>query len=330
MQELQARLFQQIKERLPAHLALVDEVARLLNISNDSAYRRIRGDKALALDELQVLAVEYKLSLDQFFNVQNGVIPFTGSYIDKQTFGFENYLRGVVQQLSFFNAAGEKELYYLNKDIPFFHHFMFPELAAFKCYFWSRYNLNLPQFNKGQFLISDFIDIFNETGRKISELYLQIPSTEVWNLDCINTTIRQIDYYRESQVFKSVEDIRTIYGCLDKLVDHIEQQVEYGYKFPLNKPEEGPKTKYRVFVNSFLLGDNTILVELDGNKMVFLNHSVINYVMTNQPQFVEYTFDTLRILLRKSTLISEVGEKDRLLFFDGLRERIDEHRRKLD
>ena len=40
--------FQQLKSQLPPHKALVDEVASLLGISNDSAYRRIRGDKPIA------------------------------------------------------------------------------------------------------------------------------------------------------------------------------------------------------------------------------------------------------------------------------------------
>jgi hypothetical protein len=56
--------------------------------------------------------------------------------------------------------------------------------------------------------------------------------------------------------------------------------------------------------------------------MVFINHNVMNYIMTNNDQFIEYTHDTIQVLLKKSTLISEVGEKDRQLFFDNLRERI--------
>lgn len=261
-------------------------------------------------------------------HLQNDALIFWGKNIDRSKFDFENYLQGIVQQLRFFlTGADEKHMFYFNKDIPIFHHFMFPELAAFKCYFWSRYNLDYPKFNKGQFLIDDFVDIFNNTGKKICELYLKIPSTEIWNLDCINTTIRQIDYYRESQVFKSEQDIQTVYNCLEKLVDHIELQVEYGYKFPFGEPEQSEKVKYQVYINEFILGDNTILVEMDGKKMVFVNHNVINYMMTNNQEFINYTFETLKILQRKSTLISEISEKDRLLFFHTLRERIHEKRK---
>lgn len=68
-------------------------------------------------------------------------------------------------------------------------------------------------------------------------------------------------------------------------------------------------------INEFVLGDNTIMVEMDGVRTVFLNHNVINYMMTNNPEFISYTFETLKILQRKSMLISEISERDRQLFF---------------
>ena len=326
-EQLQIAFLSQIRSRLPSHLALVDVIADQLNLSNDSAYRRIRAEKHLTFDEVQILATHFEISLDSFLHLQSDCFIFMGKNIDRKTFDFENYLTGIVRQLGYFITAKQKQMFYLNKDIPIFHHFMFPELAAFKCYFWSRYYLDYSKFNKSQFLVEDYIDIFNNTGKRISELYLQIPSVEIWNIDCINTTIRQIDYYKETRIFKSLQDIETVYDCLEKLVDHIENQVEYGYKFLPGKHMEENKVKYSVYINDFILGDNTIMVEMDGEKMVFLNHNVINYVRTNNEEFTKYSFETLEILLRKSMLISEISEKERQLFFDTLRERIHERRK---
>jgi hypothetical protein len=205
---------------------------------------------------------------------------------------------------------------------------MFPELAAFKCYFWSRYNLNSSKFNKGQFLIDDYVKSFNSIGKTISEYYCQTPSTEIWNEDCINTVIRQIEYYRQSKIFKSANDIVTVYNCLEKMIDHIEQQVECGFKFNYGKPAI-TGVKYRFFINDHILGDNTILVNLDGQRMVFLINNVINYLLTTSPYFVEYSFQTMDILLKKSTLVSEIGERDREAFFERLREKIHERKKRL-
>lgn len=326
--ELQALLFKKIKEKLPSHISLPDLVANYLNISNDSAYRRIRGEKSLTLDEIEILVKKTNISLDQFFNVSAPAseINFTGKFIDRETFDFEDYLTGIANQLTVFTEASEKEMFLFNKDIPMFIHFMFPELAAFKCYFWSRYNLNSVKYSKGQFLIEDYIKIFNTIGKKISDLYIQIPSTEIWNLDCINSTIRQIDYYRKSKLFKSAEDIVTVYNCLEQEIDHIEQQVECGCKFNKGKHSKN-EAKYSFFINEYILGDGTILVKLDGKRMVFSIHNVINYLCTTSPAYVDYSYQTIDILLKKSTLISEIGEADREAFFNKMRERIYKRRK---
>ena len=329
--ELQLSLFKKIKEKLPKHVGLADAIAGYLNVSNDSAYRRLRGDKLLTLDEIEILVKRTNISLDQFFKIipEADQISFSGKLIDHEIFDFEDYLHGIERQLGEFEEATEKEMFIFNKDIPMFVYFMFPELATFKCYFWSRYNLNNSKLNQGQFLIEDYIKSFNSIGKNIAELYSHIPSTEIWNEDCINTVLRQIEYYRQSKIFKSTEDIITIYNCLQQLIDHIEQQVECGCKFNYCKAGQND-IKYRFFINDYILGDNTILVKLDGKKMVFLINNVINYLLTTSHQFVEYSFQTMNILLKKSTLVSEIGERDREAFFDRLREKISERKRRLN
>src|SRR3569833_935507 len=118
--DLQLNFFKHLKEKLPGHVSFVDEIAGLLNISNDSAYRRIRGEKALGLDEIQLLAKHYGVSLDQFFHLRSRAIVFGGNYINRDKFTFENYLHGIVQQLSVFSIAQQKEMLFHNKDIPIF------------------------------------------------------------------------------------------------------------------------------------------------------------------------------------------------------------------
>ena len=53
---IQAKFFQLVKERIDPHLSFVDELAELLELSNDSAYRRIRGETSLTFEELAKLS----------------------------------------------------------------------------------------------------------------------------------------------------------------------------------------------------------------------------------------------------------------------------------
>ena len=56
----QESLFNAIKNSLAANISLVHDVSELLGISYDSAYRRIRGEKELSLDELKKLSLHYQ------------------------------------------------------------------------------------------------------------------------------------------------------------------------------------------------------------------------------------------------------------------------------
>lgn len=61
---VQSIFFSQIRALLPAQTKLVDEVAELLSVSYDSAYRRIRGETPLGFAELGKLSRHYNISVD--------------------------------------------------------------------------------------------------------------------------------------------------------------------------------------------------------------------------------------------------------------------------
>jgi len=70
------------------------------------------------------------------------------------------------------------------------------------------------------------------------------------------------------------------------------------------------------------LGDNSFLVLLEGTKMALVTHTVINYMQTRDINFCENMYDYVQSLMKRSTLISKVSEKERSKFFRILKERI--------
>lgn len=313
--------FNHIKGLLPPHVSFVDEIADLLNISNDSAYRRIRGEKPIALEEIKKICVKYQISLDQLLQLDSDSVIFSGKRADPKSFNFENYLKDFVRQHELIDSFEKKELLILPKDVPVYHYYNFPELAAFKYFFWMKTILHYPDYNKKVFNPSDHLEMM-ETGKKILEYYNRLPSTEIWNVENINTTVRQIEYYRESNVFASEEDIIKIYECLEKLIDFVELQAEIGHKIIRRGKATIEGAPFNLYINDFILGDNTHLPILNGKKIVFIIHTHLNYMNTKDEGFAEYTYQHFQNILQKSTLISVVGEKDRRIFFNRIRENI--------
>ncbi len=301
---------------------MVDEVAEVLNISNDSAYRRIRGEKPISLEEMQKLASRFKISLDQFLHLQSDSFIFTGKLANATDHIFEKWMENLLQQVGFINSFSHKHMYYLAKDVPLMQQFLIPELIAFKSFFWRKSILHYEELKGQKFTLNTIEPRHIELSLKIIDVYNQIPSTDIWNIESINSTIRQIEFYREANAFETHEDIRLLYLGVFRLIDHIEKQADLGVKFPLGGKPMANSAPYNLFNNELILGDNTVLAELNSTKITFLNHSVINFVGTQDERFNAHMFDNFQNLIRKSTQLSSVGEKERTRFFNRIRDKV--------
>lgn len=319
---IQVKFFQHIKSLLPAHLSLVDEVAEFLNISNDSAYRRIRGEKPITLDEMQKLAAKYSISIDQFLHLQTDSYIFSGTLLGQDGQAFEIWMNNVLKQLHMINSFNHKHLYYLAKDVPIMDQFMHHDLFAFKSFLWRRSILLYEELKGQKFYLKDARPEHIDLARQIEQAYLKVPMTQIWNLESINSSIRQIEFYRETDMFGDPDDIGKVYQSLLNLVNHLEIQAEHGMKFGLGRKPETGTAAYNLFWNDLVTADNTLLVELDQNKITFLNHSVINFIHTSDVRFNTFMFNNLQNLVKRSTQLSNVGEKDRYRFFNAIRDKI--------
>jgi len=320
--EIQQELFQEIKKNIAGNLSPTEEIARVLGVSVDGVYRRMRGEKTISLDELQLLCSHYRISVDRLLNISDNGFFFQGSFIDESTFSFDKYVDSIKQNFVSFNKFHQKEIYGVYKDIPFFHQYHFHEIAAFKDFVWQRNVLHLPKFKNKKFSFGSHPRELFAKEQEILDICNQMKSIEIWSLETINSMIRQIEYYRDSLIFESNEDPYRLYVAVENLLNHIEEQAALGYKFKYGDPARKPLGEYSLYFNEIQIGGNEYLVILDGKKLAVISHSAINYMMTRDVSFTEYIYRSMTNLMKRSTLISVASEKERSRFFRILRERI--------
>ncbi|MFI5133152.1 MAG: helix-turn-helix domain-containing protein [Chitinophagales bacterium] len=327
--QAQEFLFQHIKELLPSHVSLVDAIAETLHISPDSAYRRIRGETPMVLDEVKELCQYYKISLDQLLDVKSGSTLFQNVRINTAGYNYETYLGDLLKQLQYVSGFIQKEIIYLTKDIPLFHNFYYKPFNAFRYFFWMKTIVQKPEFINRDFELNCVSPEIEALNLELVKAYNKIPSTEIWNTECINSAISQIEFYKDSGYFSTSADVKTVYESLEETILHLKNQAELGCKF---LPDENPQTKknnFKFFFNRVVLGDNTVMVITDHLKTAFLNYDVLNYMQTRDETFCSLRYDDLQNLIKKSTLISQTSEKQRNIFFGIMLSKIEDRKRNL-
>lgn len=327
--EIQKLLFQQIKEILPEHLSLVDEISELLSISYDSAYRRIRGDKSLSVEELELLSKRFGLSIDSLFNIQSDNVIFKHKPIVPPDIGVKLWLRGILADMRRIHDSKGNEIIYAAKDPPVFHYFQFPEIGAFKMFFWEKTLFQFPQHQDKKFTLEYLDDEIRELGEQILATSLKIPTTEIWNEDTFNITFKQIENYWISGLFENTEDIHILCEKLHLWISHIKKQAELGFKFYYNTEPIGVENSYKFYENEVVLNDNTIFVKTNNFTATYLTYNVLSILQTNDSRFCAGVESYLRGILKESVLISSVNAKERNRFFNRMLSKIDQFQEKI-
>ena len=318
---IQELLFQSIKSKLAPNISFVHDLSELLGISYDSAYRRIRGEKELSLEELKTICLHYNISTDALFNFKSNHVVFTSMAIGEGGFNLENWLQSLLEEIKKIYHSKEREIIYAAKDIPVFYYFEFPEIAAFKIFFWHKTLIPASEYENKKITLEAPGHLY-EVGRQLLSYYIKIPTVEIWNEATIASILRQIEYCYISGFFERKEDVFKLCDVLESWLSHVQQQAECGFQFMLGSPAEGIENSYKLFNNEVLVSDNTILISMDGQKTTFNTYNVINQLITTNSVFCDHIEKLLRNLMQKSTMISGTSAKERYRFFNALHEKV--------
>jgi len=320
---IQESLLNHIKEKLADNLSLVHEVSEVLGISYDSTYRRLRNEKALTLEEAFLLCKHFNCSLDAIMERECNYLTFQHFYVGPGAFDKEQWLDFIYKRLLVVSQAKEKQIIYAAKDPPIFQYFQFPEIAAFKFFFWEKTLFNVHSQEGKLFSLKAISADVIDKCRKISALALQIPTIEIWNEDTFRIFMRQVEYYWVSGYFESEKDLIDLMTSIEVWLAHNQKQAELGYKFLYGHQAQGIANSYTLYENEIVLNDNTIFLTEDGQNSTFITYNVLGLLASSNSGFCENISNFHKTLISKSNLISQVAEKERNRFFNKLHKVVD-------
>lgn len=319
---------QRLKDLLPDHLSLADQLSDILNISADSAYRRIRGETAMSIDEAITLCNHYKIPIAYFTDEIRGLVNFKYVAPEGTYASFLKHIEMIYKQSDELLDNEDRHMIYAAIDAPVFQHFGIEPLARFKMHFWMREIEGIPDFKK----YYDPSDIPNELihyAKKIHEVYLSLPSDEIWPDDILHTTLRQVIYYWEADYFKSSADAMEVLDALQLLIDHAEEMASLSCKLIPGDKSKQRYAEFNLYQSDVLLGNNTILTKSGGRTTSYISHMTFNILGTTSARYAHETETWLKRIMAKSNLISGIGERNRKKYFKHLSKMIEQTREKI-
>lgn len=318
--EIQSSFLASVRSRLPDHVSFPDELAELLKISRDSAYRRIREETIMSLEEVQILCDRYNVSVDSLMAQGSANVSFEICAQTGPGLPFKCWLESVLKHLQRLESVPGAAMIWHTKDLPIFHYFQFPRLAAFKLYCWKKLSGG-EDFGKDPYdenLVG--LDLIR-LGEKLWDTYARLSSTEIVSREMIYTTLRQIEYAYDSGHLGQTQAAELCQDCT-AMIQRLQRQTQRGCKQA--EDTKSPGGSFDVYLNELLIGDNTILFQMGEKQTTFVTHNNFNILSTSHASLGRQTEQFMKFTMQKSVLISRVAEKERVKFFGRIYKQIEE------
>ncbi|MFI1742963.1 hypothetical protein [Thalassobellus sediminis] len=323
---MQEQFIKYLKAKSVDNNSFTEEIASVLDIGYDAAYRRINLKTSLSLEESVKLAKHYKVSLNKLFEVgsQTSILANLSPPIHNKE-GLGMWLKQSYNSVFPLTKLKSASIIYSAKDIPLFHTLKDSLLSRYKIYVWLK-DVD-PEMTRNKISFDDFVkeipEALLESAFKLGEVYKDINITEIWNNTTINGTLQQVLYYFEAG---SLSKELALLICLDieDVIKHIEKQA-------IQQSLIGSKNKaiYNLYINDIHTMSNTIMVKTPYQKVFFTPFTVISYFKIEHQPTCELMFEFFEKQMSISKLLVNAGEKDRSLFFKRMHLKIDKLRKRI-
>jgi len=238
----QVQFIEQCKERKKSKI-FAQELAKLLGVNVDAAYRRARGVTSLTFEEINILCNHYSVSFDSIISYEGRTVPFQYNTMFHKDFSMYQYIKDIRDQMENLTLSKENRLLITALDIPYFRLFGYPALRKFKMFFWQRSVLNLEEFKQQKFDVDNTDPRYEQIMFDTFKFYHGIESTEIWSPETLDSTIKQIEYYIESGLFKNRETVNLIIEDLIMFLNQLENEAMLAKK-SFYKDEENYTSKF--------------------------------------------------------------------------------------
>lgn len=302
-----------LKEKIPEKGKLTNKLVEVLMIEKEAIYRRLRGEVPFIFSEIATVCDQLGISMDSIISRESGKCrPIQLKMVDYVYFQdedallLENFLAALqtVKNSPGSEVGGALNIILQSLCLAFIH------LYRFYLFKW-RY-----QAGEDPFIIK-YKDVqpprrLLDINQRIIKATREAASTYlIWDNKTFSNLVNDIKYFATINLITQ-EEVAILKEELHTFLDHIELIATRGCH------ENGNKVYF--YVSSITFETSLSYVESSEVQMAMVKTFTLNDATSVDPKVFEKMKKWMQSLKRTSTLISESGEMQRILFFDKQRE----------
>ncbi|WP_455640413.1 hypothetical protein [Parabacteroides sp.] len=309
-------LIKAMREHLPEDTNLANYIMDIISIGKEAVYRRLRGEVPFTFYEVSLLSQSLGLSLDQIVGTNRSEGAIFNLNVSNGTNQMDKYHDILKRYSKLFNFVKDDPNAVLSAAcniVPFTFYSPYERLTKFRLCRWMHQN-NGMKITAG---MSDIIvpeKILESQRRLMQETRLLPNSYTILDNNVFQALVREIKYFAGLNMLTD-EDIEVMKQELHHLLDEMEQIAAKG-EYPNGN-------KVYLYLSNINFEATYTFLEKGTFQLCMFRLYAINYMDSQHPEICRAQKEWIQSLKRYSTLISQSGEIQRMIFFTKQREIVD-------
>lgn len=309
-------LIKAMREHLPEDTNLANYIMDVISIGKEAVYRRLRGEVPFTFYEVSLLSQSLGISLDQIVGTNRSEGAVFNLNVSDGTNYIDNYHEIIKRYLKLFTFIKEDPKSVISSAcniIPYTFYSPFERLTKFRLCRWLHQNNGMKMTGS----MSDLIvpEKVIESQKRLMLEIRQMPETyTILDNNLFQSFVREVKYFAGLNML-SEDDIDVMKNELHLLLDEMEQIASKG-EFSNGK-------KSYLYLSNINFEATYSFIEKGSFQLCMYRLYAINYMDSQHPEICRAQKEWIQSLKRYSTLISQSGEIQRMIYFTKQRECVD-------
>jgi hypothetical protein len=303
-----------ILDSIPKNIKPIEYLIKVLEISKESAYRRLRGEIPFTFGEMSKLSLDLDFSMDELIakpgesrvlvNMQTSLDDNPSTVFLQR---FEQYYKFLLHLENYPNV---ETVLTLNR-IPVIASIYFKNLFKFFYFKWLHQNHETSlKLNYSNVTIPDEMEELRKKA-KFSTVNCANKITLILDSNFFTSLVSEIQYYHKRRLING-EDFENLKNDVLGFIDLLENSAQSGIF--------GQNVKINIYLSSMNIETSTIHTKYNGNETSFVYAFSINPISITNPVICGRHKKWINSVKKYSTLITKSNEMLQSEYFDKQRE----------